>query len=101
MSINNSYIHVVVLHFQLTSPLYAFCIELRSGLNLLIKCFSFSFLAIILSELILKKGNIKYLESLSDQVAMCPLTGIIRRFSCLMCWLCSVVRFLKLVVSPI
>ena len=92
---------MVVLHFQLTSPLYAFYIELRSGLNLLIKCFSFSFLAIILSELILKKGNIKYLGSLSEQVAMFPLTGNIRRFSCLMCWLCSVVRFLKLVVSPI
>ena len=94
---------MVVLHFHLASPLYAFCIEFRSGLNLLIKCFSFSFLAIILSEFILKlkKGNIKYLGSLSEQVAICPLTGIIWRFSCLMCWLCSVVRFLKLFVSPI
>ena len=50
---------MVVLHFHLASPLYAFCIELRSGLNLLIKCFSFSFLAIILSEFILKKGKHK------------------------------------------
>ena len=58
------------LHFML------FCIEFRSGLNLLIKCFSFSFLAIILSEFIFKKGNIKYLGSLSEQVAIASLLGI-------------------------
>ena len=69
------YIKVVVLHLHLASPFYAFCIELRSGLNLLIKCFSFSFLSIILSEFILKKGNIKYLGSLSEQVAMGHIQG--------------------------
>ena len=61
---------VAVIDSYLASPLYAFYIELSSGLNLLIKYFSFSFLAKILSQFILKNGNIKYLGSLSEQVAM-------------------------------
>ena len=75
-------------------------VELRSGLYLRMKCFSFSFLSITLSVFILKKGKIKYFGSAFEQVAICPLTGIILKFSCLMCWLCSVTRFLRLLVSP-
>ena len=55
MSNNSVYIQVVILYFHLAYPLYAFCTEFRSGLNLLIKRFSFSFLSIILSEFILKR----------------------------------------------
>ena len=51
------FIQVVILYFHLAYPLYAFCTEFRSGLNLLIKRFSFSFLAIILSEFIYKRKH--------------------------------------------
>ena len=59
---------MVVLHFHLASPLYAFCIELRSGLNLLIECFSFSFLAILLSEFILAGTLKEILSKNSDDI---------------------------------
>ena len=45
-----------------------------SGLNMFMK-YIFSFLSIMLSESI-----IKYFGSLSEQEAIYPLTGIIRRF---------------------
>ena len=88
---------MIMVSPQYVSYLY---VELRSGLYLRMKCFSFSFLSITLSVFILKKGKIKYFGSAFEQVAICPLTGIILKFSCLMCWLCSVTRFLRLLVSP-
>ena len=43
---------MAVIHLYLASPLFAFYIELRSGLKMSIKYFSLSFLAKVLSQFI-------------------------------------------------
>ena len=58
---------MIMVSPQYVSYLY---VELRSGLYLRMKCFSFSFLSITLSVFILKKGKIKYFGSAFEQVAI-------------------------------
>ena len=57
---------VAVIHSYLASPLYAFYIELSSGLNLLIKYFSFSFLA----KIDIRHENLRMIP-VSGHIATC------------------------------